>query len=76
MGHEILKFFGGTDYSYEHKGSTYIWQSENGTQGSYPSQGEIDIMPYYENYIPIKDRKRMAASEKDVLGLIWLTKLK
>ena len=76
IGHEILKFYGGTNYSYEHKGSTYVWQSQNGTQDPYLAQGEIDIMPYYPVDPIISEYQRYVASEKDVLGLIWLTKIK
>lgn len=77
IGHEILKTFGGTPYSYGHKGSVnVVTQSNNKTSTNYPMIGEIDIMPYYNNYIPIADRNRMAAAEKDVLGLVWLTKIK
>lgn len=77
VGHEILKSYGGTAYSYGHKGSVnVVTQNSNENSTNYPESGEIDIMPYYKNYIPISDRKRMVASEKDVLGLIWLTKIK
>ncbi|WP_157885951.1 hypothetical protein [Chryseobacterium glaciei] len=42
----------------------------------YPLSGEIDVMKYYNKEPRIKDRTRMVAAEKDVLGLLWLTKLK
>lgn len=42
----------------------------------YPIIGEIDIMKYYNNEPNPKDTSRLVAAEKDVLGLIWLTKLK
>lgn len=77
IGHEILKSFGGTVYSYGHKGSVNVVTQSNSSQSTnYPASGEIDIMPYYNNHIPLADRSRMAAAEKDVLGLIWLTKIK
>ena len=76
VGHEILKSYGGTTYSYGHKGSVnVVTQSNSSSSTNYPVTGEIDIMPYYNNYIPITERKRMAAAEKDVLSLIWLTKI-
>lgn len=76
IGHEVLKSYGGTVYSYGHKGSVnVVTQSNSGNSTNYPINGEIDIMPYYNNYIPISDRKRMVASERDVLSLIWLTKI-
>lgn len=77
IGHEILKSYGGTGYSYGHKGSVnVVTQNKNKNSTNYPLTGEIDIMPYYQNYIPISERKRMIAAEKDVLSLIWLTKFK
>ena len=76
IGHTILKAYGGTFYSYGHKGSVNtITQSENSNATEYPKKGEIDIMPYYKNWIPYSERKRMVAAQKDVLSLIWLTKL-
>lgn len=76
IGHTLLKSFGGTFYSYGHKGTVNTYsQNENENAINYPTSGEIDIMPYYKNYIPINERKKMIASEKDVFGLIWLTKL-
>jgi len=53
-----------------------VTQNSNNNSINYPISGEIDIMPYYKNYIPISDRLRMIAAEKDVLSLIWLTKIK
>ena len=41
----------------------------------YPRDGEIDIMPYYPDDPPISLFERYAAAEKDVLSLIWLTKI-
>lgn len=76
IGHEILKSYGGTVYSYGHKGSVNVVTQNNSDQSiNYPTTGEIDIMPYYNNYIPINDRVKMVAAEKDVLSLIWLSKL-
>ncbi len=82
IGHEILKSYGGTVYSYGHKGSVNIVTQSNSKQSiNYPVSGEIDIMPYFSdnalggehkqpNYL-----KRKVGAEKDVLGLIWLTKI-
>jgi hypothetical protein len=48
----------------------------------YPKTGEIDVMKYYNThdkagyFIAGSDLKRTIATEKDVLSLIWLTKLK
>ncbi len=77
IGHTILKAYGGTFYSYGHKGTVNtVTQSENDNAITYPASGEIDIMPYHKNWIPYSERNRMVASEEDVLSLIWLTKIK
>lgn len=40
----------------------------------YPPLGEeVDLMKYYHNDLGVKDR--IVAADKDVLGLMWLTKL-
>ncbi|CAA0204172.1 hypothetical protein ACE1MK_07530 [Tenacibaculum maritimum] len=76
IGHAILKAYGGTFYSYGHKGSVNtITQSENSKAIEYPKKGEIDIMPYYTNWLSYNQRNRMVAAMKDVLSLIWLTKI-
>ena len=74
IGHEILKAFGDVYYSYGHKGTvnTVTQEIKDGTP-EYPSTGEIDLMKYYQNYYDIP---RTIASETDVLGLLWLTKIK
>ena len=74
IGHEILKAFGDVYYSYGHKGTvnTVTQKIKDGTP-EYPSTGEIDLMKYYKNYYDIP---RTIASETDVLGLLWLTKIK
>lgn len=73
IGHEILKAFGDVYYSYGHKGTvnTVTQEIKDGTP-EYPSTGEIDLMKYYQNYYDIP---RTIASETDVLGLLWLTKI-
>jgi hypothetical protein len=76
IGHEILKSYGGTGYSYGHKGSVnVVTQSMKDSAPNYPSSGEIDIMPYYPNDPPLSQYNRYAAAEKDVLALIWFTKI-
>lgn len=83
IGHTILKAYGGTTYSYGHKGSvTVATQSKKSTAPELPLSGEIDLMPYYrENVLggeasqPNYHARRVAA-EKDVLSLLWLTKIK
>ncbi len=44
---------------------------------SYPKNGEeIDLMKYYHGKRPSDFYKRRVANEKDVVGLLWLAKLK
>ncbi|WP_437824930.1 hypothetical protein [Tenacibaculum mesophilum] len=84
LGHTILKAFaekggGSTDYSYKHKGSSGYSNTKPVSEGgeNYPFRGgEIDLMKYYNRGPNYYDFDRIAASEKDVLGLLWLTKLK
>jgi len=76
IGHTILKAYGGTFYSYGHKGSVNtVTQSQNSNATNYPKTGEIDLMKYYKDWIPDSQKHKMAAAEKDVLSFIWLTKL-
>jgi hypothetical protein len=85
IGHTILRSFsenggGSADYSYEHKGSSGYSNTKPISKGGvkYPLYGEIDLMKYYNddpsflNY----DFERIVAEDRDVLGLIWLTKIK
>ena len=77
IGHEILKKYGGTIYSYGHKGSVNtVTQSSNKNAIKHPVSGEIDIMPYYTDNLNYSEYKRYSAEVKDVLSLIWLTKIK
>lgn len=77
IGHTILKAYGGTNYSYGHKGSVNVYtQNIKSTSGKIPKTGEVDIMPYYSDDMPLASYDRYAASEEDVLGIIWLNKLK
>lgn len=63
------------------KGSETVWDRIKRdkmpeTSGeNYPNQGEVDLMKYYNND-RIKDKLRTVAAEKDIMGLIWLTKIK
>jgi len=110
IGHTILKSYGNTVYSWQHRGSSYFlpqdakptldsdsWEKikeqythidfytinkMSYTFGEYyPSTGEIDLMKYYHtkdpkgNIVAYPDKTRTVASEKDVLGLLWLTKM-
>jgi hypothetical protein len=77
IGHEILKTFGNTQYSYGHKEtSTIITQETNPDRPNFPTSGEIDLMEYFKNDVSLNYLKNVAAAEKDVLGLVSLSKLK
>ncbi|WP_407267097.1 hypothetical protein R8G63_08940 [Tenacibaculum maritimum] len=82
LGHSVLKAFaekggGDTDHSYKHKGSSDYSNTKPVNEGgeNYPSTGEIDLMKYYNNSPYWSDFNRIVASQEDILGLIWLTKL-
>ncbi|WP_297975736.1 PAAR-like protein, partial [uncultured Capnocytophaga sp.] len=84
IGHNILRAYsegagGSADYSYKHKGSSGYSDTIPTTEGGfdYPKCGEIDLMKYYNNapYFLNYDFERIVAENKDVLGLIWLTKI-
>ncbi|MFC6269719.1 hypothetical protein [Frigoriflavimonas asaccharolytica] len=87
IGHTLLRSYsegggGSADYSYKHKGSSGYSDTKPLSEGgvSYPTEGgEIDLMKYYNNsprnFLDY-DYERIVAEDKDVLGLIWLTKLK
>ena len=76
IGHDILKAFGDVYYSYGHKGSVNtVTQEIKNNAPEYPSTGEIDIIPYYPSSPPVSIYNRTVALERDVLGLIWLTKI-
>jgi hypothetical protein len=83
LGHSIIKEYavsagGSVDYSYEHKGSSGYSSTKPVLEGGfeYPSTGEIDLMKYYNNDPRRYDYDRVIADEIDVLGLIWLAKIK
>ncbi|EJL76051.1 hypothetical protein [Chryseobacterium populi] len=74
IGHEIVKEFGGDKYSYGHEGSSNpILQTPN-TNPLPPTPKEVNVMEYYSD--AYYDYDRTIASEKDVLGLLWCSKLK
>lgn len=76
IGHEILLMFGGHIHSKTHKGTSHwsmVIQNPDEDAAYIPMVGEIDLMKYYLNYYDIS---RTISSEKDVLGLLWLSKIK
>lgn len=76
IGHEIILAFGGHSYSKGHKGSSTILTQSPNPNMPYPESGEIDLMKYSSDpFIPKDYYTRVIAAEKDVLGLIWLSKI-
>lgn len=69
---------GSADYSYQHKGSSDYSETKPVNEGGidYPKKGEIDVMKYFVNEFYWKDFPRVVVSELDLLGLLWLTKIK
>lgn len=52
------------------------WDEMDTHGENYPAFGEIDLMKYYNGDKPKDFHKRIIATERDVLGLIWLSKIK
>ncbi|MGO4709812.1 hypothetical protein AB4Y90_11990, partial [Chryseobacterium sp. 2TAF14] len=82
IGHEILQAFGGqNDYSYIHKGTSTLLTQKVKKESVLPNiTDEIDLMKYYfdDYYVERKNNNfydRNVASEKDVLGLLWCSKI-
>ena len=79
LGHSILSAYGGKYYSITHDDSSTLLQNPNDKK-SYldeKKEGEINLMHYFKDD-PIQskyDYSLLKASDKDVLGLLWLTKL-
>ncbi|MBL3657558.1 hypothetical protein [Fulvivirga sediminis] len=78
IGHQLLVELDGKYHSYTHKGTSHpsviLQDPVKGTK--YPSHGEeIDLMKYADDYLPSDYFQRVVLSEKDLLGLVWLTKL-
>lgn len=78
IGHEILKDYSGSMYSYRHKGSSGFSETKSVADGGfeYPQTGEIDLMKYYNDEPYDKDYGRVVAATEDVTGLVWLSGLK
>jgi hypothetical protein len=69
---------GSIDYSYQHKKSSDYSNTKPVIEGGvdYPKNGEIDVMKYFNKEPYVKDFDRVIAEFTDVLGLVWLTKIK
>ena len=81
IGHEILKAFGDVYYSYGYKGSVNVFfqtRKEGTPDIDLTKNNEIDIMPYYKsaNKLSYDSYNRYVVSSEDLLGLLWLTKIK
>lgn len=78
VGHELLAELKGEYHSYTHKGTSHwsviLQDPVSGTR--YPTSGEIDLMKYADDYLPLDYYSRVILSKKDLLGLLWLSKLK
>lgn len=80
LGHSILSAYNTILYSFTHDHSSSIFQNPRGNKSydTEKSSGEINLMHYFKpdpgqaNY----DYDLIVASEIDMLGLIWLTKIK
>ncbi|QOG89403.1 hypothetical protein HUE46_04895 [Flavobacterium columnare] len=80
LGHTILRKYGGTWLSFTHDGSSSIFQNANGNESYIVQKNntQINLMHYFKddpsfsNY----DYNLIVASERDVLSLLWLTKIK
>jgi len=76
---EVVKMgaYGGRKYSWTHNSSSTGLTQQPLPGTSYPSSGEIDLMQYSKAPYSIQDRwDRSVASEQDVTGLLWLTRVK
>lgn len=75
FGHSVLYAAGGLRHSWGHKGSgALLFQRTRKAAPAYPTQGEIDLMRYYN--APIIDfhelLARSCAAEEDVAALVRL----
>ncbi|KQM77220.1 hypothetical protein ASE74_18400 [Pedobacter sp. Leaf216] len=78
IGHQLLLKYGGHILSKTHKG-TSNWSmiiQEPNQDTAYPKNGEIDLMKYADDYYPVDYYQRVIIAPEDLLGLIWLTKIK
>ncbi len=79
IGHQLLFDFGGRNYTYSHKGTSGpTWIQQDPLPGTKypPSPKEIDLMKYAEGNEPIDYYDRLVLSQKDSLGIRWLSKIK
>ena len=79
FGHLILNEYGDgglmPTHSWTHKNTSTLWQTEK-PNNPMPKVGEIDLMRYYSTYLYWEDRfSRTVASDDDVKGLIWLSRV-
>jgi hypothetical protein len=73
FGHTVLQEAGGTEFSWTHKGTTTLWQSDYEKTPLYPPPpDEIDMMLYYAESPPDDFYARVHATNADVLRLVSL----
>lgn len=80
FGHSVLDYFGDSDLSWTHKGSTNkLLQNVKSTTPGYPPSGEVDLMKYYDDSKSLATYsdiyRRTSAAEEDVKRLVWLSQL-
>ncbi|MDR2924555.1 MAG: hypothetical protein LBU76_01125, partial [Azoarcus sp.] len=77
FGHRIMGAYGGRTYSWTHNQSSTELTQKPLPRTAHPSSGEIDLMKYAEYRTDEQDKwQRAVASEQDVKGLLWLTRVK
>jgi hypothetical protein len=72
FGHSVLRDERDKHYSQTHKGSTGDWTHQDAlpSQPPYPSAGEIDLMQYWNGYMPSDWADREVVAEDEAKGLI------
>lgn len=82
FGHLVLNDYGDEglipNYSWSHKSSSTVLTQSPVESHPVPARGEIDLMHYHSNSPPSMPDywARSIASEQDVKGLIWLSRVK
>ncbi|MDR2925321.1 MAG: hypothetical protein LBU76_05160 [Azoarcus sp.] len=77
FGHRIMGAYGGRTYSWTHNQSSTELTQKPLTGTAHPPSGEIDLMKYAKYKTGKRDEwQRAVASEQDVKGLLWLTRVK
>jgi hypothetical protein len=75
FGHRVLTEFYKVETSWGHKETSGLIFQNVHENSKYPTVGEIDIMKYYNEKMPLDYYQRLAVVEKDVKALIWLSRV-